>query len=304
MTEFYLITGFLGAGKTTFLQHFLPQFQGKEVRLIINEFGNHGVDGSLLQVMGAQLQEICGGSIFCSCKLDHFEEAMNDCLATAPEVIIVEASGLSDPTNIRKVLTQYEQAEKLCYRGCVCLVDAVRFHKVFATARVVKRQLAVADLLVINKTDLVEEAHLAALEDTIRQSFPFLTMVRASFGQCAVDTATLQQPRAELFDEEAHRPDITLQKITIAVDPSMTQYQLERFLHLFAEDTARIKGYVTLAKEGLVLVDCVGGMVQVHPVPSKQVSLGINLLATQGQPMRKALKASMAQYPNLICIIK
>lgn len=303
MTQFYLITGFLGAGKTTFLQGFLPQLNGQNVKLIINEFGNHGVDGSLLQSTNTHLQEICGGSIFCSCKLDRFEEAMNDCLATTPDVIVVEASGLSDPTNIRKVLCQYEQAGKLDYKGCICLVDAVRFHKVFATARVVKRQLAVADLVIVNKTDLVDDQQVQALQTSVQEQFPFARFEQASFGRVPIDLQALQRPCTEQYDAQADRPDITLQKMTIAIDPTMTLYQLERFLHLFAEDTARIKGYTTVA-EGLALVDCVGGMVTVNIVPDQVVSQGINLLATQGQPMRKTLKTAITHYPTMVSIIK
>lgn len=73
MSRLYLITGFLGAGKTTFLRRFLPLFSGEKIRLIINEFGEAGVDGSLLKELSPVLEEISGGSVFCACRLDQFE---------------------------------------------------------------------------------------------------------------------------------------------------------------------------------------------------------------------------------------
>ncbi len=304
MTDFYLITGFLGAGKTTFLSSFLPQFRGKTLRLIINEFGATGVDGTLLKEMDNQLQEICGGSIFCSCKLDRFQSAMEDCLATSPDIIIVEASGLSDPTNIRKILDEYQDCGKLNYKGCVCLVDAVRFHKVFATAKVCKKQLAVSDLVIINKTDLVTPDQVTELSDSLLENFPYANIITSSYGKADFDPETLHSSQQAVFDDEAHLQDITLQKMTVHIDSTMSLYQLERFINLFAEDTARIKGYVNTVDNGLVLVDCVGAMVKVTKASESNGALGLNILATKGQPLRKALKSAIEFYPELATISK
>ncbi len=299
MTDFYLVTGFLGAGKTTFLSGFLPRFKGRNLKIIINEFGNSGVDGSLLKSIDAELEEICGGSIFCSCKLDRFESAMNDCLKTNPDVIVVEASGLSDPTNIKKVLSAYEEKGQLNYKGCICLVDAVRFHKVFSTARVCKKQLAVSDVVLINKTDLVSEIHLAELEDDIKDYFPCVIIDKTVFGVTEYDFENMKSLANDSFDDTAYYADITTQKATVSIDFSMSLYQLEKFLNLFAEDTARIKGYVELEECGTVLVDCVGPMISVKTVPQlTDIEYGINVMATKGQPLRKSLKNAISLYYN------
>jgi len=76
MTKLYLITGFLGAGKTTFLQKFVKLFPDKRIALIINEFGKSGVDGTLLQSLDIAMTEIDNGSIFCSCRVEQFEGAV------------------------------------------------------------------------------------------------------------------------------------------------------------------------------------------------------------------------------------
>lgn len=303
MTEFYLVTGFLGAGKTTFLSNFLPKFKDKKIKLIINEFGNSGVDGSLLKAIDTELEEICGGSIFCSCKLDRFETAMNDCLKTEPEIIIVEASGLSDPTNIKKILNSYQEQDKIIYKACICLVDAVRFHKVFETARVCKKQLVVADLIIINKLDLIENEKAEALEQKIKGEFPYAKIVFSSFGKVDIDLENLQNNSVAEFDENAHVQDITLQKFSIEINEEMSLYELERFINLFAEDTARVKGYVYLKESGLVLADCVGSMINIKKTDDKNVELGLNILATKGQNTRKALKNAIALYPKKVKFI-
>lgn len=83
------------------------QFAGRRLRLIINEFGRAGVDGTLLRELDAALDEISNGSIFCACRLDQFEAALEQAAADAPDVALVEASGLADPTNVRRVLAQF-----------------------------------------------------------------------------------------------------------------------------------------------------------------------------------------------------
>ena len=130
MSRLYLITGFLGAGKTTFLKQFMKQFSSERMHIIVNEFGKEGIDGELLSELGIALDEINNGSIFCSCRLDKFENVL----------IIVEASGLSDPTNVKKILNQREKFPGLEYMGCVCLLDARQFPKVYETAVVVKNR--------------------------------------------------------------------------------------------------------------------------------------------------------------------
>lgn len=107
LTDFYLITGFLGAGKTTFIKNFLRLFSGKRIQLIINEFGHAGVDGALLQGRVAALTEISNGSVFCACRSDRFEAALSEAAAAAPDVLLTEASGLSAPSDITRILTGF-----------------------------------------------------------------------------------------------------------------------------------------------------------------------------------------------------
>ena len=94
------------------------------MRIIVNEFGKVGIDGKLLAPLKIALDEIAGGSIFCSCRSGQFEAALDSALRSSPELIIVEASGLSDPTGIYKLLTADRWRGRVAYAGCVCLADA------------------------------------------------------------------------------------------------------------------------------------------------------------------------------------
>lgn len=178
LSRLYLVTGFLGAGKTTFLKNLVRCFPGQRLALIINEFGREGVDGALLSDLGVTLAEIDNGSIFCACRLEQFEDTLRDTLDQEPDVILVEASGLSDPTSVGRILGQREKFAGLTYAGAICLVDAARFHKVYATARVCKLQLAVADLILINKTDLATTEQVAVSGKRWRPSGPAVRCMR------------------------------------------------------------------------------------------------------------------------------
>jgi len=117
------------------------------LQVIVNEFGKEGIDGQLLA-------EINYGSIFYSCCLDKFEEVLENALPDPPEILLVEASGLSDPTNIRKILTTNPNFNSISFKGSICLVVDISFPKVFHTARVCNRQLSVSDMVLINKTNI------------------------------------------------------------------------------------------------------------------------------------------------------
>ena len=244
--ELVLITGFLGAGKTTLLQALLRLCAGKRVHLIINEFGKAGVDNVLLSGLGASMDAIVNGSIFCACRLDQFEAALDTAQRLAPDLLFVEASGLSDPTAIRTLLEQGSRYPGIRYKGCIALADALRLHRVIDTARVCHKQLSMADLIVLNKTDIATPQQAEAAAELLLQRYPGIPVVRAVRGEIPYETfANLSTNRAAMAG--GHTRDLTLQKRCLRVSADMDAQQLRAFLRLFAEDTDRIKGLVTPA---------------------------------------------------------
>ena len=155
--ELYLITGFLGAGKTTFLKNFARQFAGPAAaahhqRIRTRRRGRHA-----LRELDAALDEISNGSIFCACRLDQFEAALEQAAADAPDVVLVEASGLADPPTCAGFWPNFP----LFPTRAACASQMPRGLKRFSTARACPRQLAVSSLVLLNKTDLATEAQCA-----------------------------------------------------------------------------------------------------------------------------------------------
>ena len=303
MSRLYLITGFLGAGKTTFLKNFIRLFAGEKIQLIVNEFGQEGVDGVLLADLGAYLQEISGGSVFCSCRLDQFEKVLRQSADVAADVILVEASGLSDPTGVRKLFSQTDRFPHIDYRGAVCLIDAVRFPKLYATARTCQKQLAASDLAVVNKTDRASKEQLSETLTLIRGQRPDMPVIQTSFG--AVDAGildTLAKAQTLPAGDMPLTADLTLRKLLVTIDPSIPPYDLQKFIEMFSEVTFRVKGFIQTS-QGMYLADCVGNVVSLSPyegeVPEGKAGRLV-VLSGAGMPVAKRVREAAAWYPAYI----
>lgn len=307
MGELYLITGFLGAGKTTFLKNFIRLFAGQKIQLIVNEFGKVGVDGALLADLGAFMQEISGGSVFCSCRMDQFEKVLRESATVNADVILVEASGLSDPTGVRRLFHQTDRFHHIQYMGGICLIDAVRFPKQYATARTCVRQLASSDVAVVNKIDRATEEQLAETLSLIRGQRPDMPLMQTSFGEIGVDMLTLLTKAKTLPEEDMPlTADLTLKRLNVRIAPSISAYELQKFIEMFLENTFRVKGFIQTT-EGLCLVDCVGNVVSVKPYDSEipENTCGwLTVLSGAGMPVRKAVNEGVKWYRKYIISVE
>lgn len=310
MTRLYLITGFLGAGKTTFLHELVRLFPDRRLAVVVNEFGKVGVDGALLAGIDAQLVEINNGSIFCSCRIEQFEYGIASLMEgeTPPEIIFVEASGLSDPTAIGSIVGGGGKFASVEYAGAICLLDAARFSKVYHSARVCRMQLAVADLVLINKADLATPEQIAEIRAAAGAQRPGRPIYETSFGRIEPEWLTkLSRTQDGEAGAEIHTRDITLQKLTVTLD-GFDLNSADAFLKMFAGDAYRVKGVLSL-REGVYLADCVGPLTQLRPFspqpggPAPEIN-SLTVLFGNGLPAKKSLRRAAALFPGKTVIIK
>ncbi len=295
--KLYLITGFLGAGKTTFLKNFVRQFRRQKLWLIINDFGKIGVDGALLQEVNAVKAEISNGSIFCACRMDKFEQVLQNAITDGPDVILVEASGLADPTGVEKMLEQPEFSQ-IIYSGSVCLTDASRLERVIHTARVLPKQIRVSSLVLLNKTDLVPSEQLESTESIIRECSPFAVIRRTSFGH--FEPGWMEEIYPLSSGDPDKLPDIQLQKQLVRIEQNMSQEQLRNALRIMAEESWRIKGFACLQGKRY-FISCVGPSIQITPTEqSNDCDNHLVLLAGPGMALRKAIQEAIKWYPQLL----
>ncbi len=298
MTKLYLITGFLGAGKTTFLHKFAGVFKDKKIAVIINEFGKKGVDGVLVKDLGLEITEINNGSIFCACKIDQFSDAVKHILKEQkPDLICVEASGLSDPTAVRSIFADgdYEDME---YAGAICLVDALRFTKLYETSKVCRMQVAISDLVLINKTDLAEREMIDAVRVICEAQNEDRAVLETSFGEFKDEWLDLiGKPLENTGKTEIHTRDITLHKLNIVVK-DFDKKTLEHFLKMIADETYRIKGFVD-SKDGVLLANCVGPLVNVEEYSGETEDINnLTVLYGNGLRAKKAVEEAIGWFAD------
>lgn len=261
MTRLTLVTGFLGAGKTTLLKSLIERMKGGKIALIINDFGREAVDEKLLAECGAYMSGVTGGSIFCACRLDHFEIALCQALENAPDDILVETSGLSDPTGVGKVLTLRAEFADIDYRGCVCLCDARSLYKIHDTCRVSRSQLDMADLALVSKLDIATpdqaEKSLAAIMSHVPREvvYPIRNgKIDEALGKAIDELKPRDKKIGPLIQE------VGLHKLSLKVGSAVTKDEIEAFLLEIAPNTLRVKGFASG-----YFVDCVGAGVQLRP---------------------------------------
>ena len=261
---FHIISGFLGSGKTTFLKHIIEQNADKQkIGIIQNEFAPANIDGVELKKSGNfELLEINNGSVFCVCLLGSFTRSLEAFIDEhRPDVVIIEASGLSDTTSISEVISAGSLAEKIYLASNWCIVDAQNFAKVGLMKQRVHHQLRMADVVVINKTDLVDE-DLEEMENEIKKTNPFAHILKTSF--CRIDFE-LGNPAVGKFYfgdvETMQRPDVN--SMVIKSSKKIKRKALHTFLNDWAPKSYRIKGYVNLKEGGTAAVQCTFDAVEV-----------------------------------------
>ena len=229
-----VVTGFLGAGKTTLIRHMLQNAEGKRIALIINEFGDLGVDGDILKGCGSEtcteddIMELSNGCICCTVAED-FIPTMEKLLAreNRPDHIVIETSGLALPQPLVRAFNWPGISTRVTVDGVVTVVDGKavtegRFaHNVAAVdaqramdenldhetplSELFEDQIACADMIVVNKTDLLTADEAEALASRLKGvSREGVQVVRASMGALPVDVLLGQGIGAENDLEARH----------------------------------------------------------------------------------------------------
>lgn len=198
MTKTNLITGFLGSGKTTSILHLLAHKDPAEKwAVLVNEFGEVGIDGALLADSGALLKEIPGGCMCCVNGLP-MQVGLNTLLRQGkPDRLLIEPTGLGHPKQILDLLTAPVYEPWIDLRATLCLLDPRLLvdEKTVANENF-RDQLAAADIVVANKSDRASAESTRALDAWWRQNGDNRQLVHADHGQ--IDAQLLDLPRLNL----------------------------------------------------------------------------------------------------------
>ena len=172
--DVHLITGFLGSGKTTFLNRLIEQFpKDRKLMILMNEFGEIGIDGTLIAGSDLDILEISKGSIFCACvKTDFIKGLYEVAQKIKPDLLIMESTGVANPQDIKKDLTLPIFNDRFRFKEQFCLVDAANFLDAYQVFAAVERQISSSTRFIINKIDLVSPEQLDEVKDLIKKHHP------------------------------------------------------------------------------------------------------------------------------------
>lgn len=275
-TKLYVLTGFLGSGKTTVLLKLMQVLQGKRIGIIQNEFGKLGIDGTILRYDDIQMVEINRGSIFCTCQKLNFVNALSDMTQHNFDYLFVESSGWGDPSNVEEILeaTKVVSGKEYDFRGVICFVDAVNFLEQVKDEETAFRQLKHCNLAVITKTDLADAAQLAAVEEKVREINPVCEILHSSMGE--MDYSFLKKDlmiyRWAECEETTNSSENKPKSVFLEYDGTVKKEQLTAFLQAVAPQLHRVKGFCNIECCGWNQVDVVGSLIDYKPSESFEKS--------------------------------
>jgi len=272
----YLITGFLGAGKTTVLKEILKQAPDKKIGIIMNEFGKVGIDGGLVDDRAAELVEINRGSIFCDCLKLSFIESLKDMAEKEIDYLFVEGSGLADPSNIGEILdaAQVLVGDIYTYKGSLCVVDAPHFIEQSNDIEAMNRQVKYSHLAIISKADVTDETTLNEVENKVFEFNKEIRIARAEMGRLPFDVfkEDLIKDRPIMTDETTNKKETKPKTLTLNILAEVEKDKLEIFLKALGKEAYRMKGFVKIIGEGTKQVDVVNGRIDYKDADSSKES--------------------------------
>lgn len=265
--ELIVLSGFLGSGKTTFLNHFVEYQQqfNRFTAVIQNELGEEGVDTSLLESDYA-VMELDEGCVCCTLAgnlkggiarlLDEFH----------PDYIILETTGVANPGNLLDEIVELQDLVR--FDSVTVIVDALNIEASLEAFSVSRDQLHTADIVILNKTESLDENEIERLKDILREHNPHAPIIPASHGE--VNPGLLYSSERDLssreggHDDHHHTHDMDgLESVTLKPEAPLRRDFLVETLEALPSSIFRVKGLVELEEEGSVLVQYVSGRYEV-----------------------------------------
>lgn len=167
-----VLTGFLGAGKTTLLNHILNGSHGVRVAVLVNDFGSINIDAELVVSVAGEVISLANGCVCCSIRDDLITTVFETLeRPEQPEYILLEASGVADPAGIAMTFNNPAFRDRIRLDGILCLVDAEQVFAAPETMELKIFQMACADLVILNKVDLVDRERIARIKAWLDDRF-------------------------------------------------------------------------------------------------------------------------------------
>lgn len=276
-----VLTGFLGAGKTTVINHLLRTQHGLRLAVLVNEFGALGIDMKLIVGASAAVIELANGCICCAAAGD-LTRSVNQLIQSAQALdgIIIETSGLADPEPLVAALEQGRFARALRLTGVVTVVDALNYDDNLDRAQAAFQQLIAADLVLINKSDLVSADVPRLIEQSVARINPDARTIACLNGQIPHTLILdLPQRRVATAAHPVHAHTGDFQSVTLTTDAPLVPERFDEWLDNLPRNIYRVKGFIRFHGQcGPLLFQLVGRRRVVEPTSRSDCARGASLV--------------------------
>jgi len=264
-----VLTGYLGAGKTTLLNRILTEEHGKRYAVIVNEFGELGIDNDLIVGVDEEVFEMNNGCICCTVRGDLIRILSGLMKRKGGfDGILIETTGLADPAPVAQTFFMDDEVrQRTRLDAIVTVVDAKHFEARLADSHEAAEQVAFADIVLLNKVDLVSPEETERLTSVIRRMNPTATILPST--KCEVELAALLDRGAFDLDrileiepgflgEDDHEHDADIVSVSLSLDRPLDSSRARNWVSSIAsdlgQDILRWKGILNIAGQERRLV--------------------------------------------------
>jgi G3E family GTPase len=258
-----VLTGFLGSGKTTLLNHILSTTRTEKIAVIVNEFGEVGIDGQLVIDVQEDILELNNGCICCTVRGD-LSRAVNNLIESGRTIdrIVIETTGLADPAPVIQSFILDEALSSHTRLDAIVTVADARHIVDQLHNEQAREQVAFADVILLNKTDLVAEPDVAERYRLLR-TLNALARIHSTVN-CCIDLAAVLDVRAfdlrnalkldpELLLDTTHEHDLDIACVSLrergAIDVTRFSRWINALAQAWGKDLLRVKGIIDLSDE-------------------------------------------------------
>jgi G3E family GTPase len=278
MMEVLLVSGFLGAGKTTLIKYLLTSRIDDfgKVAVIVNEIGDIGIDGTLLSGRNVDMLELTSGCICCTMKTDFIKAVQEIHEKVAPDYLMVEATGVAQPGDVLDTFFYLPLSEITSLGSQVAVVDAGFFKVRELLGSFYDAQIRFANIVILNKVDLVEPESLGEIEKLLSEMNSGAEVFPAR--NCAVDPSLLFRGypgdrgmnHGGGHSHESHQ-QLAFHTFSFTGGRPLERKKLIRFLESLPLTLFRLKGWVRFPDDS-VFLDFTGGRYRFEPVDAPRTT--------------------------------
>lgn len=274
----YIITGFLGSGKTTMLNHLLRQFAKEKNVVIENEFGKINIDATLVNGTFESVYELTNGCICCSIN-NQLLQTLSEigALEQKPQNLFLETTGIADAGEVAASFKNLYIEKTFDLKKIICVIDAENMEYYSQSNIEIYRQIVAADFLLINKTNSADYEDIVQIKKIIKSINPYAAVALSKNGSIDINVlftknslrATIENTQSST--ENGHKIKTILFETNTDFDIQKLKYELFKSLYLYYNQIFRIKGYVLNEKKEVFLVQSVGKSSTVTPVKDMNI---------------------------------